>query len=93
MKIATVICICMAMFVSAFAPVHAQSSSQCGFIQNNDQRAMCRALAERKSSQCGFIQNNDQRALCRALVDRNPSQCGFIQNADFRSTCRALSGG
>jgi hypothetical protein len=93
MKISSVIIICMALFVSAFAPVHAQNSSQCGFIQDNDQRAMCRALAERNSSQCGFIQNNDLRAMCRAQVDRNPSQCGFIQNSDMRSTCRALSGG
>lgn len=72
---------------------YAQNSSQCGFIQNSDQRAMCRAQAERNSAQCGFIQNSDLRAMCRAQVDKNSAQCGFIKNADMRSTCRALSGG
>jgi hypothetical protein len=71
--------------------VFAQNSSQCGFIQNSDQRAMCRAQAERNPSQCGFIQNSDLRAMCRAQAERNPSQCGFIQNSDMRAQCRAIS--
>jgi hypothetical protein len=76
-------------FISSF--VFAQNSSQCGFIQNSDQRAMCRAQAERNPSQCGFIQNSDLRALCRAQTERNPNQCGFIQNSDMRAQCRAIS--
>jgi len=71
----------------------AQNSSQCGSIQNADQRAMCRALADRNSGQCGSISNDDLRAMCRAQVNRNPSQCGAINNSDMRATCRALTGG
>jgi hypothetical protein len=70
----------------------AQNSSQCGFIQNSDQRAMCRAQAERNPSQCGFIQNSDLRAMCKAQAEGNSSQCGFIQNSDMRAQCRAMSG-
>jgi hypothetical protein len=71
----------------------AQNASECGFIQNSDQRSMCRAIANRNVSECGFIQNSDLRSMCRAQVGRNPSECGFIQNSDFRAQCRALSGG
>lgn len=74
-------------------PAYAQNSSQCGSIQNADQRAMCRALADRNSGQCGSISNDDLRAMCRAQVNRNPSQCGAINNSDMRATCRALTGG
>lgn len=79
--------------VSIIFLAHAQNSSQCGFIQDSDQRAMCRAQAERSSAQCGFIKNDDLRAMCRAQEDRNSAQCGFIKNSDMRTTCRALSGG
>jgi hypothetical protein len=66
-----------------------QNSGQCGFIQNSDRRAMCRARAEGNVGQCGFIQDNDLRAMCRAEVGNNPGQCGFIQDADMRAECRA----
>ncbi len=82
-----IVCV-FSLATSAFA----QNSSQCGFIQNSDQRAMCRAQAERNPSQCGFIQNSDLRAMCRAQAEGNSSQCGFIQNSDMRAQCRALSG-
>ena len=73
--------------------VFAQNSSQCNFIQNQDQKNMCIAQAERRSSQCNFIQNQDQRNSCIAQVERRPSQCNFIQNQDQKNMCRAVSGG
>ena len=82
-----------ALILSMMGSVFAQNSLQCGFIQNSDQKAMCRAQAERNSAQCGFINDVDMRAMCRAQVNRNSAQCGFIKNADMRATCRALSGG
>ena len=84
-----VISIASQVLLSAYA----QNSSQCGSIQNADQRAMCRALADRNSGQCGSINNDDLRAMCRAQVNRNPGQCGAINNNDMRATCRALTGG
>jgi hypothetical protein len=69
----------------------AQTSSQCGFIQNADRRNMCRARAENQVSHCGFIQNADLRNLCRAQVAGDSSSCGFIKDADMRNECRASS--
>lgn len=71
----------------------AQNSANCGFISDNDERNMCRALAERQSSYCGFISDNDKRNHCRAQAERNPSYCGFISDNNKRNMCRALAGG
>jgi len=70
----------------------AQNASQCGFIQNEDRRSLCRARAGKNVGQCGFIKDNDLRAMCRAEVGNNRGQCGFIQNADMRNECRASVG-
>jgi hypothetical protein len=84
----------MTVLPTALLPVvEAGNSSQCSVIQDPDQRANCRAQADRNSSQCSFIQNSDLRAMCRAQVERKPSQCSFIQNSDLRAQCRALAGG
>ena len=91
-KIFRIISLIVAIFSSALMSSHAQNSNKCGTIQDPDQRAMCRALADRNSSQCGLIKNDDQRVMCRAQLDRNSSQCGLIKNNDLRNTCRALSG-
>lgn len=40
------------LLAGALLPLPALAN--CGFIQDNDARAMCRAKAERSSSQCGF---------------------------------------
>lgn len=72
-----------------FSPAHAQSSGQCGFIQNADRRNLCRARAEKQASHCGFIQNADLRNLCRAEVAGDRSSCGFIKDADMRNECYA----
>jgi hypothetical protein len=71
--------------------VSAGDSSQCGFISDNDYRALCRALAEHKADQCGFISNGDLRAFCRAVSMKDSSQCGFISDNNMRAMCRALS--
>ena len=71
------------------SPAQAQSSGQCGLIQNLDRRAFCRARSENNSGQCGLIQNLDLRALCRAQVEKNSGQCGLIQDLDMRAECRA----
>jgi ribosomal protein L37E len=71
------------------SPARAQTSSQCGFIQNADRRNLCRARAESDASHCGFIQNADLRNLCRAEVAGDRSSCGFIKDADMRNECNA----
>ena len=42
-------------------------SSQCGFITDNDYRALCKVVADMNSDQCGFISDNNMRSMCRAL--------------------------
>jgi len=71
------------------SPAHAQTSSQCGFIQNADRRNLCRARTEKQASHCGFIQNADLRNLCKAEVAGDRSSCGFIKDADMRNECKA----
>lgn len=72
-----------------FSSAKAQSSSQCGFIQNADRRNLCRARVEKQASHCGFIQNADLRNLCKAEVAGDRSSCGFIKDADMRNECKA----
>ena len=50
--------------------VEAQDASQCGFIQEANYRALCRALADKNTSQCGFINDSDLRAMCRAIAGK-----------------------
>lgn len=70
----------------------AQSSHHCGSISNSDQRAMCRALAEKKAHHCGSISDSDQRAMCRAQSEGKSHHCGSISSTDLRAQCRALAG-
>jgi hypothetical protein len=51
---------------------HAQQAD-CGFIQNPDRQAYCRAISGGGSSHCGFIRDSDMQARCRAenLLERN----------------------
>ena len=74
------------------APTQA-GSSDCGFIRDADQRALCRARASGSTSDCGFIGNSDLRSYCRAVVGKSSADCGFISDADLRSRCRAETGG
>lgn len=76
----------------ATMPAYADSS-QCGFIQDSDQRAYCRATSGDGPSQCGFIQDSDLRAMCRAESGGGQSQCGFISDSDKRALCMAKSRG
>lgn len=74
---------------TSFNVASAQTSSQCGFIQNADRRNLCRARTEKQASHCGFVQNADLRNLCRAEVAGERSSCGFIKDADMRNECYA----
>ena len=65
-------------------------ASNCSFIRDPDQRALCRAQTGGSTSQCSFIGDPDTRALCRAVVGGNRSQCSFIRNTDQRDYCRAV---
>jgi hypothetical protein len=38
----------------------------CGFIQNLDRQAYCRATSGGGTNQCGFIRDRDMQAACRA---------------------------
>jgi len=71
---------------------HSQNSAHCASISNPDQRAMCRALAEKKSTYCASIGNSDMRAMCRAQSENKASYCASIGNNDMRAQCRALAG-
>lgn len=66
------------------------SSSDCGFINNSDQRNSCIAQARRNPANCGFINNSDQRNLCIAQARQEKSQCGFINDSNLRNQCRGL---
>ena len=83
-------CLLAICLLTSFS-VCAGDSSQCGFITDNDYRALCRAVADMKSDQCGFISNGDLRAFCRGVSKKDASQCGFIGDNNMRSMCRALS--
>ncbi len=58
----------------AALPTHAQQGD-CGFIQNPDRQAYCRAISGGGSSHCGFIRDSDLQARCRA--ETGGGQCGF----------------
>jgi hypothetical protein len=53
------------VYLLAILPVFAQEGN-CGFIQNPDKQAYCRATLGGGSGQCGFIRDNDMQAACRA---------------------------
>ena len=81
----------LAICLLASFRVFAGDSAQCGFITDNDYRALCRAEAEMKSDQCGFISNTDLRAFCRGVSKKDSGQCGSIGDNNMRAMCRALS--
>jgi len=57
--------LCVAWLLALFVSPTAQAqSSQCGFIQNPDEQAYCRAINGGGSGQCGFIRDNDLQARC-----------------------------
>ena len=61
----------------------------CGFIQNPDRQAYCRAISGGGSSHCGFIRDGDMQARCRAETGGGSGQCGFIRDHDMQAACRA----
>lgn len=61
----------------------------CGFIQNPDRQAYCRAISGGGSSHCGFIRDGEMQARCRAETGGGSSQCGFIRDQDMQAACRA----
>ena len=77
----------LAWLLAAF-PTFAQQAD-CGFIQNPDRQAYCRAISGGGSSQCGFIRDRDMQARCRAETGGGSSQCGFIRDRDMQAACRA----
>jgi len=74
--------------LSLAGPNHAQQSD-CGFIQNPDRQAYCRAISGGGSSHCGFIRDSDLQARCRAETGGGSSQCGFIRARDLQAACKA----
>ncbi|WP_310610203.1 hypothetical protein [Limnohabitans sp.] len=70
--------------ISAFA-----QQGDCGFIQNPDRQAYCRATTGGGGSQCGFIRDSDLQAMCRAETGGGSGQCGFIRDRDMQAACRA----
>ena len=65
--------------------------ADCGFIQNPDRQAYCRAISGGGSSHCGFIREPDLQARCRAETGGGGSQCGFIRDGDMQAACRAAT--
>ena len=65
-------------------------SSACGFIQNPDLQAQCRATTGGGSSTCGFIRDPDLQAHCRATIQGSSSECGFIRDPDRQAYCREI---
>lgn len=74
------------------ASSHAGDSSKCIHINDNDKRAMCRALADQNPNECIHINNSDYRSLCRAQSGKNENECIHISNPDMRAQCKALAG-
>ena len=68
-------------------PALQAQQADCGFIQNPDRQAYCRAISGGGSSHCGFIREPDLQARCRAETGGGSSQCGFI-----RDTCKQRVG-
>ena len=80
------------LFLCANVSAHAQNPAACGSIKSDDERYMCRALAEKNPAFCGSIKNDDKRYMCRAQASKNPTSCGSIKSNDLRAQCRALAG-
>ena len=70
-------------------PAAQAQQADCGFIQNPDRQAYCRAISGGGSSHCGFIREPDLQARCRAETGGGSSQCGFIRDRDMQAACRA----
>ena len=70
-------------------PVAYAQSSQCGYIRDADDRALCRAKTAGSSGQCGYIGDADKRSYCRAVTGGGTSQCGYVRDGDLRNVCRA----
>ena len=75
-------------WVLVILPAFAQQAD-CGFIQNPDRQAYCRAISGGGSRHCGFIREPDLQARCRAETGGGSSQCGFIRDRDMQAACRA----
>ncbi len=68
-------------------------ASNCASVRDSDQRALCRAKAEKKSSACASISDSDLRNYCRAVVSEQSSACASVRDSDLRNQCRAESQG
>jgi hypothetical protein len=79
-----ILCSAWLLALFMFPPAQAQSGN-CGFIQNPDQQAYCRAINGGGSGQCGFIRDNDLQARCRAETGGGSGQCGFIRKPDMQA--------
>ena len=75
---------CLLTPLAAFA-----QQGDCGFIQNPDRQAYCRAISGGGSGYCGFIRDSDLQARCRAETGGGSGQCGFIRDHDLQAACRA----
>ena len=73
-------------------PAHA-ASAQCGFIEDPDLQARCRAESGGGSAQCGFIRDADMQAHCRAMTGGGSAQCGFIRDEDRQAKSTASQRG
>ena len=78
----------LSAFLLSLITAQAQQAD-CGFIQNPDRQAYCRAISGGGSSHCGFIREPDLQARCRAETGGGTSQCGFIRDRDMQAACRA----
>jgi len=77
----------LALLLASFS-AHAQQGD-CGFIQNPDRQAYCRAISGGGASHCGFIRDGDMQARCRAETGGGTGQCGFIRDHDMQAACKA----
>jgi hypothetical protein len=77
----------LACLVASFSAQAQQGD--CGFIQNPDRQAYCRATTGGGNGQCGFIRDSDLQAMCRAETGGGSGQCGFIRDRDMQAACRA----
>ena len=77
----------LAVLLGALAIAAPAAASQCGLIEDSDQRHLCYARADGSTGQCGLIKDSDLRHYCYAVVGKSTSQCGLIRDADKRHTC------
>ena len=67
-------------------------ASNCNFINSNDGRNYCIAVAKQDRSYCNFINNGDRRNMCIAVASQDPAYCNFINNNDSRNQCKGQVG-